>query len=184
MNSSKVLFLLSVVLVFDADAELNLKLDRDLLNGGEPVVPVIPLNGNTDYDIGSSQINLKSTHPIICNRIADYQPVSNVRARLLDPNGDNKGDRSESGESLIGVQSSVEYNLSEGSINVTSENRNKSLCLSYEVFDVIFADGYGEVPIPEVSTISYTILNEPLNGFTPGDAIRYDVIYQNQGNTL
>ncbi len=178
-NSSKVLFLLSAAFVFNAQAQINLKLDRDLLNGGEPVVPVISLNGDTDYEISTSQVNVTSRYPVICNRIGGYTPASNVRARINDPNGDNKGD-ADGEESLMGIQSSIDYYLRERSVNVKSENRNKSLCLSYEVFDVIFADAFADESVPEVSTISYEIFNEPPGGFMPGDDLRYDVIYQNQ----
>ena len=174
---SKLTTLLLTFFVFTVNAEISLKIDRDLLAGNEPFVPVIPLKGNTQ--ISGSQVTIQSQHAIICNRIEDYIPNSGVKVRLLDPNGDNKGDGISAGDlALQGVQSNINYNLGFKTLNVTSQNRSKALCLSSEDFDVIFKDSMSVEPEP-ASLVVYNFLNEPQGGYAIGDPVIYEIIYEN-----
>ena len=174
---SKLTTLLLTFFVFTVNAEISLKIDRDLLAGNEPFVPVIPLQGNTQ--ISGHQVTIQSQHAIICNRIEDYVPNSGVKVRLLDPNGDNKGDGVSAGDlALQGVQSNINYNLGFKTLNVTSQNRSKALCLSAENFDVIFKDSLSVEPEP-ASLVVYNFLNEPQGGYAIGDPVIYEIVYEN-----
>ncbi|WP_223789889.1 hypothetical protein [Marinicella meishanensis] len=158
-------------------AEITLEMDRDLVIGQQQVVPIFPLAGNTQYQVGAREVNVRTTHAVICNRIDNYQPVSNVHVRVLDPNGENKGDHG--GTSVMGVQSNVNYSLNRRALVLRSENRSKSICLSAEEFDVIFATPFADEPVQTNTDITYEFTNEPPGGYTAGDIMSYELTFTN-----
>ncbi len=179
--SSKMIFLLSAVFVPNVYADITLKMDQDLVIGNEPMIPVMTLSGNTQYQIeigGTSQLTMQSQYPVICNRIDGYEPITNVHVRLTDPNGDNKGDVGVDA-SILGVQSNVSYSIIGRVFNITSENRSKSLCLSDDEFDVIFEDNYSGTQPVSNSDITYNFISPPPGGYEPGSLMSYELTYQN-----
>jgi hypothetical protein len=174
-----VAFLITIASVSGTNAQFVLALDQDLKIENEPVVPIIPLAGDIQYQLagGSGQVNMSSKHAVICNRIDDYSPVSNLKMRIVDPNGDNKGDHG--GYSLMGLQSDIVYNSSSKAFVAISENRSKSICLSSVEFDVIFKSGLGDEQIIPTSTVTYDFINPPVNGYEAGDIMSYEITYQN-----
>lgn len=178
VNPGKIIILLTTLGVSAVSTAVTLKLDKNLVDGGVSLIPTIVLKGNTQYQIGTSQLSSRSTHPIICNRIEDYTPVANVNLRITDPNGDNKGD-SLSDLSLMGVDSNVNYNIGRKSFDITTENRSKSICLTDGKYDVLFEDTWDEPIAPAPSAINYEIIGAPLGGFVPGESVRYDITYVN-----
>lgn len=170
-------FLITMGAVPGVKAQYAIALDQDLIINNETVVPIIPLASDIDYQLAGDQVIMNSEHAIICNRIDTYNPVSNLKMRFIDPNGDNKGDHG--GYSLMGLQSDIVYDFGNKAFIATSENRSKSICLSSEEFDVIFADGYGDLPIAPTSTVTYDFINPPINGYEADDIMSYEITYQN-----
>ncbi len=170
-------FLITSATVSVVNAQFVLKLDRDLTSNNEPVIPVIPLEGDMEYQLAEGQVNMTSKHGVICNSIESYNSTSNLKMRIVDPNGDNKGDHG--GYSLLGLQTDVVYDSNNNAFIATSENRSKSICLSSTEFDVIFKDGLSGEPVIPASNITYDFINEPVNGYEAGDFMIYEITYQN-----
>ncbi len=177
-KASKFFILLSVVGFGAANAEIVLKIDQDLTSGNVPIIPVLPLNGDALYLSGVSQVHLESKHAVICNQVDGYQPFSALKVRLTDPNGDNKGDQTQF-DSLMGAATHVNYDFRDRALSVNTEYRSKALCISSPEFDVIFEDGYGDLPTTPASDISYVLNNPPVSGYTPGSYVNYNVVYEN-----
>lgn len=177
LKSSTAFLLLSAAFASPVMADITLEIDRDLTIGQQRVVPILPLAGNTQYQVGSREVNVRTRHAVICNRIDTYNPVSNVHVRVLDPNGQNKGDHG--GMSLMGVQSNVNYSLNRRALVMRSENRSKSICLSAAEFDVIFATQFADEPVVSNSNITYEFIGEPPGGYAAGDIMSYNVTYTN-----
>ncbi len=182
IKSSKIVVLLIAVYAPHVLADASLKIDQDLVIGNEPVVPVMALSGNTQYQLIDNQLNMQINHPVICNRIGNYQPVSNLHARITDPNGDNKGD-DDPIESLMGIQSNVNYSVRKRQFDITSENRSKSICLSDVEFDVIFKTAFADEPVISNSDISYNFIGTPPGGYTPGSIMTFELTYENNSGS-
>ena len=79
----------------------------------------------------------------------------------------------------MGVQSNVNYSLSRRALVLRSENRSKSICLSADEFDVIFATQFADEPVQENTDITYEFTNQPPEGYAAGDIMAYEVTYTN-----
>ncbi len=178
---SKITALLSTLCVVTAQAQLSLKIDRDLTVNGTSIIPVMPIDGRVQYDIASNEVRIQTEYPVICNRASDsYVPISNVKVRVTDPNGKNKGDEIGGTQMLLGVQSNVAYDLSAKAVEMITESRSKGMCVSADGLDLIFKDHFAEEDNPPlVSDVTYVLNNQPLNGYAPGENVDYYTEYQN-----
>ncbi len=184
INQSKTPILLAGLYLSTASLASTLELDQDLVTGNEPVIPTLVLSGDTQYQLGTTKlVSTKSAHPVICNRVENYEPVAGIQFRVLDPNGDNKGD-TDTSDSLMGIQSDVNFNVKNKSFEITTENRSKSICLTSEEYDYIFNDLFEEVVVTGFSNITYDLIGVPVGGYVPGDDVRYDVTYVNSSGGL
>lgn len=180
----------SILFTINANAQLSLQLDRDFgtnpwTGAGYPIIPTLTVDGDVTYDSFSHTVTIQSKTPVICNRsFKEYTASSDVFLRLLDPNGQNHADDLGSATAIhyLGLEDDVLYDFTNKQVSVKSDERLKSVCLSSYDFDVIYKDAFGADP--DLDGLYYNLISEPQTGYTPGDTVYYQLIYQNNTNDI
>lgn len=116
-----------------SQADLTLQLDQQSL--GNMAMPIME---DVVYDVMGQEIKVVSKYPLICNQVDNNAFASPVLARILSPNNDE--DTTTSG--TLGMIENVNYNLSQRTVTMVSENLNKAMCLTSTFHDLIYRAGF------------------------------------------
>ncbi len=138
-NMKKISLLAMGITCFCAHGQLTLKIDENAL-GNTPM----PVFSNVDYDSFGHELTITAKYPLICNKIENSSILSTTTANILSPNGPDSQNYINTTAGVVGLWQNMSYDLSNKTLNVVSENVNKSLCLTSTFHDVIYASGLQE----------------------------------------